>query len=246
MIENQWFKTWFNSPYYHILYQDRNEEEAVFFIDNIFKLLKINPNPSTKVLDLACGKGRHSRHINKKGCLVLGVDIAEDSIHFAKQFQNNNLHFSVEDMRAFLSLEPFDYIFNLFTSFGYFETDKEHMSVIDCGLKNLKPKGKIILDFFNTSKVLLNIVAEEIKTISNIDFHLKRYLKDGFITKDIFFEVEGKKHTFQERVKAYDLKFFTSLFNPKYWIITHILGSYDLKPYSKIESDRMIFIAEKR
>src|SRR5688500_2509825 len=117
--EQEWFSTWFDSPYYHILYNNRDEQEAEQFMDKL--LAYLHPKPHEKVLDLACGKGRHSVYLNQKGFDVTGIDLSEQSIAYARQFENERLHFAVHDMREVYQPETFDFILNLFTSFGYFE-----------------------------------------------------------------------------------------------------------------------------
>ena len=118
-IDSNWFETWFDSPYYHILYQNRNEKEASIFIDGLIQYLQ--PKTNQRFLDLACGKGRHALQISEKGFATMGVDLSANSIEFAQQFESKLLHFAVHDMREVIPAAEFDYILNLFTSFGYFE-----------------------------------------------------------------------------------------------------------------------------
>ena len=73
-----WFKDWFNSPYYHLLYKNRDDNEARSFMDVL--LQKLNMKEGSCILDLACGKGRHSKYLNEKGFDVTGVDLAKESI----------------------------------------------------------------------------------------------------------------------------------------------------------------------
>ena len=86
MNQKEWFAEWFDTSYYHQLYQNRNEEEAALFISNLLQFL--NLPKSSKLLDLACGKGRHSVTLNSFGYEVLGVDLAANSIQEASKFQN--------------------------------------------------------------------------------------------------------------------------------------------------------------
>ncbi|MCB0512464.1 MAG: class I SAM-dependent methyltransferase, partial [Bacteroidetes bacterium] len=80
-IDNKnWFELWFNSPFYHILYKNRDQNEANIFIDNMITKLKMDYG---KILDLACGKGRHAYYLAEKGFDVIGVDLAENSIKYA-------------------------------------------------------------------------------------------------------------------------------------------------------------------
>ena len=75
---------WFDTKFYHILYKNRDHKEAELFIENLIDKLKIKKN--SKVLDLACGRGRHSIFLNKKGMIVTGFDSSENNILEAKKF----------------------------------------------------------------------------------------------------------------------------------------------------------------
>ena len=94
-IEN-WYTSWFDSPYYHILYKNRDDKEAGLFMKNLTSFL--NLSTSSKILDLACGKGRHSKYLNQLGYHVTGIDLSPQSIVYAKQFENDKLFFEEHDM----------------------------------------------------------------------------------------------------------------------------------------------------
>lgn len=240
---NEWFETWFDSHYYHILYKDRDDREAKLFIDNISLYLNFLPND--KILDLACGKGRHSIYLNQKGLFVEGIDLSEESIQYAKQFENERLHFSQHDMREVYKPVCFDFILNLFTSFGYFQTDHENQKAIEAMAKSLQFEGRIVLDFFNTTKVIRTLVKYEEKTIDGITFKISKSLQEGFIIKDIHFEDKGKEFHFQERVKAIPTTDFLRYFREAGLTVARIFGDYDLSEFEEKISDRMIFIVEK-
>jgi 2-polyprenyl-3-methyl-5-hydroxy-6-metoxy-1,4-benzoquinol methylase len=87
----EWFENWFDSEYYHLLYDNRNHEEADLFVSNLLAFLKLPKG--AKVMDLACGKGRHSYFLNASGLDVLGVDLSSNSISEAKEMENESLHF---------------------------------------------------------------------------------------------------------------------------------------------------------
>ena len=120
MEQRDWFESWFGSPYYKVLYQNRDEYEAQEFVEKLVDYLQ--PMAGSKMLDIACGRGRHSRFLASKGFDVTGIDISFDSIAYAKQFEGDNLHFYQHDMRLPSWINYFDYAFNFFTSFGYLET----------------------------------------------------------------------------------------------------------------------------
>lgn len=121
-MQKEWFSSWFDTPYYHTLYKNRDYEEASLFIDNVSNFLKLKQ--STVCWDLCCGKGRHSIYLNKKGFRVIGTDLSEQSICEANESANETLEFYQHDMRKLFRTNYFDVVFNLFTSFGYFEKEK--------------------------------------------------------------------------------------------------------------------------
>ncbi|WP_291723737.1 SAM-dependent methyltransferase [Bernardetia sp.] len=240
---NEWFKTWFDSHYYHILYKDRDDTEARMFIDNISLYLNFLPND--KILDLACGKGRHSIYLNQKGLSVEGIDLSEESIQYAKQFENERLKFTQHDMREVYKSNHFDFILNFFTSFGYFPTDKENQQAITAMAKGLQNEGRIVLDFFNTKKVIETLVEYEEKVIAGITFKISKSIENGFIVKDIKFKDQGKNFHFQERVKAIPANDFLRYFRDAGLTVARIFGDYDLSEFEEDISERMIFVVEK-
>lgn len=234
-----WFASWFDTPYYHILYKDRNYREAQIFMDNLTHYL--NLPEKAKVLDLACGKGRHSIYLNQLGFNVIGADLSERSIAEASKNTNETLHFQVHDMRDSFE-EKFDAIFNLFTSFGYFESDDDNLTTLKAMKESLTDYGFAVIDFMNVNQVINTLVPEEVKTVDNIEFHLKRYVEDGHIFKEIDFEDQGKKFHFTEKVKALTLQDFQEMMDEAGIFLLDIFGDYKLKKFHKNDSERLIMI----
>ena len=71
-IKKKWFQSWFDTSYYHTLYKHRDDKEAQMFMKNLVRHLEIDSDQH--ILDLACGKGRHSIFLNQLGFNVTGVD----------------------------------------------------------------------------------------------------------------------------------------------------------------------------
>jgi len=235
----QWYASWFDTPYYHILYKDRDYSEAQVFMDNLTNYLNIPERG--KILDLACGKGRHSIYLNTLGYQVTGIDLSKQSIAYAKQFENDMLKFDVHDMTKPYP-EAFDAVFNLFTSFGYFEDDSCNLKTIASIKAELNEFGFGVIDFMNVDYVIENLVAEDVKTVEGIDFHQKRSVKDGYIVKDISFKINGEEHSYQERVKALTLDHFKTLFNEAGVHLLDVFGNYKLQKYHAKTSERLIMV----
>lgn len=241
MSRTDWFTSWFNTSYYHILYKDRNDEDAQLFMKNITQFLKLSTD--THILDLPCGKGRHSVFLNSLGYQVTGGDLSENSIAYAKQFENDRLKFKVKDMRqAFKG--RYNAVFNLFTSFGYFETDAEDIQVLENMRNSFIGDGVLVLDFLNVEKVKQNIVKKEIKSVEGIEFHIEREIKDGFILKHISFTDKGKNHSYTEHVKYLDLKKFEEYFRCAGLSLQNVFGDYQLSEFDSETSERLILVAK--
>lgn len=239
MNKSDWFTDWFNTSYYHTLYKDRNDIDAQLFIRNVIDFLKI---PLTShLLDLPCGKGRHSIYLNSLGYKVTGADLSQNSIKAAKIHENSTLDFKLKDMRKPFELK-YDAVFNLFTSFGYFENDEDDILVLENIKKGLNKNGLLILDFLNVVTVKNNLVKKEIKTVDNITFNIQREIKNGFILKHISFYDKGIKHAFLERVKYLDLKKFETYFSEAGLRIHHVFGDYHLSKFNPNTSKRLIFV----
>jgi len=236
---NNWYTSWFDTPYYHILYKDRNYREAQIFMDNLTHYL--NLPEKAKVLDLACGKGRHSIYLNQLGFNVIGADLSENSIVEANKNANETLHFVVHDKREPFQ-DKFDAIFNLFTSFGYFEKEEDNIKTLISIKESLSEYGFAVIDFMNIYTVLENLIPNEIKEVDGITFYIKRYLLDGFVIKEIDFEDKGKKFHFTEKVRAYNLEDFQSMMDEAGIYLLDTFGDYKLKKFHKNTSERLIMI----
>jgi SAM-dependent methyltransferase len=257
-----WFASWFDTPYYHILYRDRGYEEARAFVKRMTSSLKLQQGAT--IMDLACGRGRHSLFLNTLGYDVTGVDLSPSSIAFAKAtlrtavqkdtkintptdlgyLDPSHIRFNVHNMTMPYK-KQFDAVFNLFTSFGYFEDEADNLRTIIAIKKNLNENGHAVIDFMNAPKVLKNLVAQDTKTEDGIAFHQKRYVKNDHIYKEITFKDKDRDYGFTERVHALTLSQFEAYFNKAGLQLTACYGNYNLEPYNETTSDRLIMVLKK-
>lgn len=240
----EWFRTWFDSPYYHILYKNRDEKEAESFL---LALLKKFPfSQDSFFLDLACGKGRHSRTLYKMGFRVLGLDLSPASIKEAQQNVSSGLSFDTHDMRLPYCENPtFDAVFNLFSSFGYFEDSKDDQKVLDSVDRQLKKSGILFLDFMNSQKAVDRLVEKETKEVEGITFEISRKIEDAHIIKNIRFQTQEGAFNFSERVKIITLQDFKTMVNNTSMHIEHCFGNYELETFDENISDRLILVIQK-
>ena len=237
-----WFQSWFDTPYYHILYKQRNNTEAENFIRKLVTYLETDKNQS--ILDLACGKGRHSIFLNSLGYKVKGVDLSSQSILEASKYANDRLEFGIHDMRTPLDTK-YDLILNLFTSFGYFDNLEDNLSALNTIKSGLSNQGIGVIDFMNSPYIIEHLVPHNTIEIDGIHFELKRSISDGVITKKITVTDKGLSHNYIERVRAFDKADFTSMFSKLNLNLIDSFGSYDLEPYNVESSKRLILIFKK-
>ena len=242
MKKNEWFADWFDTKYYHILYKNRDESEAQRFIQNL--TLKLELPKGSKVMDLACGKGRHSITLNKLGFDVTGVDLSPSSISEAQTHTKEGLKFDVHDMREVYPAK-FDAIFNLFTSFGYFDSVDANEKVIQSIHQMLNKEGILVIDFMNATKVIKNLVEQEVKEVEGITFNITRSYDGQHIFKTIEFSDQGKEFSFTERVQALEFVDFERLLLHNKFEILSTFGNFDLSQFDRESSDRLILVAQK-
>jgi len=245
MVTREWFREWFDSPYYHKLYFERNEKEAADFIDRLLTLLQ--PPPGSAMLDVACGRGRHARFLAGKGYDVTGIDLAPDSIAYARGFENDHLHFFVHDMRELLCANCFNFAFNFFTSFGYFETRRENVNVLRMVHVALRPKGQFVLDYLNARHIMPRLVPNETKTIGSTVYTLNRRCDGQHFYKRIRIEDPelDQPLEYTEKVAVFTLEDFKGMLEPMGLHIRNVYGDYALNPYEPDQSPRLILLTQK-
>ncbi len=246
MKDESWYKEWFNSPFYHKLYFERDEKEAEAFIDLLIQYLK--PAPGSRILDLACGKGRHSKKLASLGFDVTGIDISPDSIAYARQSEHDKLFFFEHDMRLPFWGNYFDYVFNFFTSFGYFKTRREHEDSIRTIASGLKPGGFFVIDYLNTHYVEEHLVYSEIKQTGNTSYEIHRWDDDSHFYKRIRVTDPSlaSPADYTEKVAKFSLGDFADMFSYQGLQIQEVFGDYHFNHYDVRKTPRLIIMAEKK
>lgn len=241
---HEWFTTWFDSPFYHELYAHRDESEAEAFIRRLADFLKLGNGEA--VLDLACGKGRHARVLHSLGCKVTGVDLSPESIKAARERSDANMRFEVGDMRSFELNATYDAVFNLFTSFGYFDDVDDNRKMLYQVYRHLNDGGHFVLDFLNSEKVRRELVSNEIIEREHHTFEIHRVTTPTHVIKTIQFEDGGRMHKFQERVQLFNHTELEILFREAGLIVENVFGDYTLQTFDADASPRCILLARKQ
>lgn len=242
-----WYKDWFNSPFYHRLYFERDEAEAASFIHKLVHFLQ--PPDGSRMLDVACGRGRHSRMLSELGFDVIGFDLSFDAIKYANQIgEKDNLHFYQHDMRLPFWINYFDYAFNFFTSFGYFATRREHDDAIRTIAASLKGNGILVIDYLNVHYAEEHLVHDEIKNISGTNYEIQRWDDETHFYKKIKITdaslTAPEQHT--EKVAKFSLGDFTDMLAFQKMQVLEVFGDYNLSPYDVKKTPRLIIVSRKR
>ena len=237
-----WFENWFDSDFYHILYNKRNDKEAEFFIDNLLKIL--SPKKNSFFLDLGCGKGRHSIYLSQKGFYVDGIDLSKKSLNMAIPHENEKLHFFLRDMRCIKEKNKYNYILNLFTSFGYFKQKKDNRLVVNGIAQGLKKNGIFIIDFLNIDSCLKNLVESEKKIIQNKEFDIKRWHTKKYLFKKIEFKKNNEKKSHTERIQLLKKDEIVNICEKEKLKLIDSFGDYHLNKFDE-KSERLILLFKK-
>jgi SAM-dependent methyltransferase len=245
MAEQAWYKNWFNSPFYHKLYFERDEQEADAFIKKL--IAHLQSPPGSLMLDVACGKGRHSKTLASLGFSVTGIDISPDSIAYAKQFEKDNLDFFVHDMRLPFWGNYFDYVFNFFTSFGYFNTRREHDDAMRTISKSLKPGGVFVIDYLNVHYAEDHLVHSEVKQIGDSIYDIHRWDDETHFYKKITVTDPSLSKPFEntEKVAKFSSGDFTEMLTFQGMQVKEVFGDYNFSAYDVRNTPRLILIAKK-
>ena len=243
--KSEWFKHWFDSEYYHKLYGNRDEREAEDFIRRLVN--KLAPESGSSMLDMGCGKGRHARLLNSLGFDVTGLDLSGSSIRAAQAYENKSLRFFEHDMRLPYKRNHFDYVLSFFTSFGYFETDKENDDVVNSLATAMKPSGTLMLDYLNVAYSEAGSIALQKKQIGSTNFSIVKWFTPTHFHKQIIIEEAFRQYPviFEEKVAKFRLGDFDRFLRRHHMQITEVFGDYMLNSYHELTSPRLILLARK-
>ena len=241
----EWYTDWFDHPEYELVYQDRDEEEAeelVAFIERT-----VSPESGTAILDMGCGRGRHARALARRGYHVTGVDLSERAIEQAEKRaaeEGLDVLYFRGDMRRPVCDCCFDGVINVFTAFGYFEDDQDHIRALRAMRRSLRPGGWFLQDYFNVPHILQNLVPEDQDVRDHTEISQRRWVDDGRINKEITLRTNGDEQTFRESVRLFGMKDFERMYDEAGFDIVASYGDYDGNPYGE-RAPRLILHANK-
>ncbi len=148
-------------------------------------------------------------------------------------------------MREDYKKSEFDYVFNLFTSFGYFDNHDENLKVLKAVNHNLKDKGTLVLDFLNENLVKKTLPEKKVIDRGGVRFNINKREEKNSVIKNISFVAEEVAYEFEEKVQLIDIDTFSKLLAASNFEVKEIFGDYDLNKFEAESSPRLIFVAQK-
>jgi SAM-dependent methyltransferase len=240
-MKTEWFERWFGEEYI-ALYPHRNAAEAEHVVALIDRT--IGNTPISKVLDLACGAGRHSRVLCRRWWTA-GLDLSEVLLRLAHK-EGVEAALVRGDMRVLPFRDgAFHLVVNLFTSFGYFADDESHLHVVREVSRVTADGGAFVLDFLNTTRLRNALVPYDEREIGGQIVEQRREIsEDGrFVIKRICLRGTGKEFT--ERVRLFDPGDLSSMMTAAGFDVVATYGSYDGAPIGP-QSPRAIIFGVKQ
>ena len=239
--EADWFEEWFGEDYLRI-YQHRDETEAEHVVELIARF--VAGREIRAVLDLGCGAGRHSRLLCERWWTV-GLDLSPALLRIAKR-EMFDAPYVRADMRELpFGIDSFDLVVNLFTSFGYFEDDRENQRVLACVRDSLRQGGVIVIDFLNASQVRSQLVPYDERVENGVTIEQTRVISadDRFVEKRIRLRERGKEYI--ERVRLLTAAQLERMLEAAGFAIEARIGDYAGAAWADV-SPRTILFASRR
>ncbi|HET6566902.1 MAG TPA: methyltransferase domain-containing protein [Rhodothermales bacterium] len=240
-----WYEDWFGRDEYELVYGHRNDEEAGRAVDLIERLAV--PAKGDAILDMACGRGRHARCLARRGYEVTGVDLSERAIEAARaraRAEGLDVVFLRGDMRDPVCNACFDGVVNLFTAFGYFERERDHLRALRAMAHALKPGGWIVQDFLNAPRVVGRLVPEDRRAAGDVEIVQHRWVDDGRINKRIEIQGDSTVSVFNESVRLFTLNDFRKMYPAVGLDLLEVMGDYDGAAYTP-DAPRLILYARR-
>ena len=235
-----WFESWFGEEYV-ALYPHRDAAEAEHAVEMIESYA--DAARGSRVLDLACGGGRHSRLLSQRW-RTTGLDLSPSLLGLARK-QAPHAEFVRGDMRVLpFRRGTFSMVVNLFTSFGYFEDDRSHLRVIEEVGRVTAGRGVFVLDFLNTEHIRDTLVPYDEKVIGGTVVEQRREIsEDGrYVTKRIC--IRDSSREFTERVRLFEKDELSRMMERSGFRVTSVFGSYDGRPLAD-DSPRVILFGTR-
>lgn len=242
----EWYEDWFDTVEYLNVYKHRNDDDAKKLVQLI--LDNVSLNRDARILDLACGAGRHSVLFARHGFKVTAVDLSKHLLEVAKksaEAEGVGVNFIRSDLREFSISSKFDLVVNLFTSFGYFQSDEENFKMFKVASDHLKDSGYLVLDYLNKKFIENNLVPQSVEEIEGGKIIQERKIEGERVIKTIKIRKNGNDSEFYESVRMYGIADLERIFEETGFKIQNVFGNSDGSSFDLETSPRIIFIARR-
>ena len=196
-----WFEEYFGEEYL-LLYPHRDEEDAERLVSLLCRTVGLMPG--WRVLDVACGTGRHAAAFRARAAGVTGLDLSQ---HLLQRAQGSTrLPVIRSDLRRIpVRAHTMDFTVNLFTSFGYFDSDAEHAGAMREMIATVNHQGWFAIDFLNAARVPADLVPREDGDLGGDPVRIDRWMDPAgeYVFKSIT-TTDGRR--FVERVRLFTAK----------------------------------------
>jgi SAM-dependent methyltransferase len=237
----EWFEQWFGEEYLRI-YPHRDEEDARELAALIERYA---PHDGRRVLDLACGSGRHAARFAARAAQVVGFDLSMPLLVRARHRPGPAIALVRGDKRQLPFRDGvFDLVVNLFTSFGYFADDAQHRTVLAGTAAALRHGGTFVLDYLHADAVRRTLVPHEERQVGTQRVAVERRISDDdrFVIKEIHLMHDGR--SFVERVRLFSPRELEELLTDAGLTVRERLGDYRGGPLHA-DAPRAIMIADR-
>lgn len=230
-----WYETAFRKQYLDLYY---HRDDAAAKGEASFAARALGLAAGSRVVDVACGAGRHARALGALGLRVVGVDLSRDLLAEARDVVRVRA-----DMRALPFRGAFDAATSFFTSFGYFD-DAGNRAAMEGIAGALRPGGMLLLDFLNAVAVESHLVPESREERDGRKYHVRRRIDEGRVVKDVVIEEEGLTLSYSESVRLYLHHDLIRLMKDAGLSAIASYGAFDGRDYTT-DAPRCILVARK-
>lgn len=249
--DKEWFTEWFNHPLYLRVYSHRDEAEARTCLETIIHKTGLeNLTPSdVRVMDIACGAGRHALEFARLGFTTTANDLSPFLLECTRSQaarENISIECTRQDMRHISVENTYDLVVQLFSSFGYFKTKKEDLQVLRNVHRALKKDGRYILDLINPVYLKKNLDPSSSRTIDDLIVSEQRRIEADRVIKQITIRSPDDSTTFEESVRLYRIEIIGDMLASAGFEIKEIFGDYEGSAFDEQTSPRLLLFARKR
>jgi SAM-dependent methyltransferase len=250
LATSAWYVTYFGEQYFDIYGPMLSEERTTREVEGIIRLLDV-PQGS-RILDLACGHGRHAIPLAQRGYQITGLDLSEvflDRARAEAQARGVTIRWVHSDMREIPFADEFDAIINIFTAFGYFENDAEDQQVLHQVHKALRPGGHFVLDLMHRDALVrgfqpFDVIRRDNGLVVTEERHFDQLAGQTTVRVTLFYS-DGRRTELGHVVRSYTLTELAEMLRRSALEVQATYGGLDGSPLT-LDSRRLVVVAQKR